>query len=65
MHPLLRGSRLWLQQDDGNRAGRVVLVYVVSTPCSRVHDRRETHVMAVDQRPQSLAFLGGGHPRPC
>jgi hypothetical protein len=35
----------------------VPLVHVVSTPRARVHDRGESHVVAVDEGPQPFALL--------
>ena len=58
----LRLSSNPLQQHERNDARRVPLVHVVSTPRTRVHQRSETHVVAVDERPQPLALLGRGNP---
>jgi hypothetical protein len=45
------------QQHERNLACGVPLVHVVSTPRAGVHDRCETHVVAVDARPQPFALL--------
>ena len=50
------------QQHEWNDARRVPLVHVVSTTRTRVHYGSETHVVAVDERPQPFALLGRGHP---
>ena len=56
-HQHLRLSRISFQQHERNHARGVPLVHVVSTPRAGVHDRSETHVVAVDARPQPFALL--------
>jgi hypothetical protein len=55
---LRRFSRVSFQQHERNLACGVPLVHVVSAPRAGVHDRSETHVVAVDARPQPFALLG-------
>jgi hypothetical protein len=56
-HQHLRISRISFQQHESNHTPGVPLVHVVPTPRAGVHDRSETHVVAVDKRPQPFALL--------
>jgi hypothetical protein len=56
-HWYLRFFSVSFQQHERNLACGVPLVHVVSTPRAGVHDRSETHVVAVDERPQPFALL--------
>jgi hypothetical protein len=53
----LRFSRISFQEHDRNHTPGVSLVHVVPTSRAEVHDRSETHVVAVDERPQPFALL--------